>query len=59
MRDTPRSNSRHKKPYSKPLLTKVELRPEEAVLGACKTAAASGPIQATCTSVISCSTAGS
>jgi hypothetical protein len=30
-----------KKPYSKPELKQVPLRPEEAVLGGCKTASAS------------------
>lgn len=32
-----------KKPYAKPEVTQVPLRPEEAVLGACKTASGSGP----------------
>ncbi len=37
-----------KKTYRKPVLAQVELRPEEAVLGACKTAIAAGPAQSTC-----------
>jgi hypothetical protein len=32
-----------KKPYQKPTLTKVELRPDEAVLTACKTQYGGGP----------------
>jgi hypothetical protein len=31
-----------KKPYEKPLLTTISLRPEEAVLGACKVFGHSG-----------------
>jgi hypothetical protein len=48
-----------KRPYRKPEITQVSLRPEEAVLGACKTAAISGPGQATCTFPAACSTVGS
>ena len=33
-----------KKKYEAPQLTKVSLRPEEAVLGACKISSANGPI---------------
>ncbi len=47
-----------KRPYRKPELLKVPLRPEEAVLGACKTASTSGPAYTDCTS-LSCSTNGS
>lgn len=32
-----------KKPYTKPEIAQVALRPEEAVLGACKTSKVSGP----------------
>jgi hypothetical protein len=46
-----------RKPYEKPELMRVPLRPEEAVLGACKTASSAGPTSLTdCTL---CSTAGS
>jgi hypothetical protein len=31
------------KPYEAPKVTRVNLRPEEAILGACKTASISGP----------------
>lgn len=49
-----------KKPYAKPELTRVGLRPEEAVLGACKTigGTAGGGAGGTC-SVVSCQTTGS
>ncbi len=43
-----------KKAYVKPSLTRVALRPEEAVLGACKTSGVSGPAAAACTT-LSCS----
>jgi hypothetical protein len=36
------SKSDGKKPYDKPLLTTISLRPEEAVLGACKVFGHSG-----------------
>jgi hypothetical protein len=48
-----------KKPYKKPEVTQVLLRPEEAVLGSCKTASVSGPGQAKCTVPSPCSTTGS
>ena len=44
-----------KKPYVKPQIQEVPLRPEEAVLGACKTGARSGPAQAKCTIPAQCS----
>jgi len=44
-----------KRPYTKPEIQEVPLRPEEAVLGACKTATASGPAQARCTFPSACS----
>jgi hypothetical protein len=44
-----------KRPYSKPEIKQVSLRPEEAVLGSCKTAAVSGPGQAKCSSPSACS----
>jgi hypothetical protein len=47
------------KPYSKPELTQVVLRPEEAVLGFCKSSTAAGPGRSACTLMPACSTAGS
>lgn len=39
---------RTRRPYVKPSLTRVELRAEEAVLGACKTMTTAGPAQPQC-----------
>ena len=43
-----------KRPYAKPGIQEVPLRPDEAVLGGCKTASISGPAQARCTMPSSC-----
>jgi hypothetical protein len=45
-----------KKPYDKPHIQEVPLRPDEAVLGGCKTASLSGPGQARCTMPSACKT---
>lgn len=50
---------RKKKPYEKPAISVVALRPDEAVLGNCKTVAVSGPAMADCTFFGGCSSAGS
>jgi hypothetical protein len=57
MNDRNRNNQLEgaRRPYTKPHIQEVPLRPEEAVLGACKTATASGPAQAKCTFPSSCS----
>jgi hypothetical protein len=55
----PKKKSGSKKPYAKPEVKKVRLKPEEAVLGSCKTSSVSGPGQSTCTYVAPCSTPGS
>jgi hypothetical protein len=34
---------KEKKPYTRPEITHIDLRPEEAVLGNCKTSGSSGP----------------
>jgi hypothetical protein len=44
-----------KRPYVKPQIQEVPLRPDEAVLGGCKTASVSGPSQHRCTSPSNCS----
>jgi hypothetical protein len=44
-----------RRPYTKPSIVRVELRAEEAVLGACKTASTAGPAQAQCSFPIACS----
>ena len=43
-----------RRPYTKPSIVRVELRAEEAVLGACKTASSNGPAQGLCSSPIAC-----
>ena len=50
---------RGKKPYEKPEVTQVSLRPEEAVLGACKAGRVSGPGQPRCGVPAPCSSLGS
>lgn len=52
------NNSQFKKTYVKPQLRKVDLKPEEAVLGNCKSGATAGP-SATCSTPTACSTLGS
>jgi len=37
-----------RKPYAPPKLTSIKLRPEEAVLGACKTSITAGPSAGAC-----------
>jgi hypothetical protein len=53
----PDSRQKDKKPYAKPQIQEVPLRPDEAVLGGCKTASTSGPAQHRCTMPSNCSTA--
>ena len=48
-----------KRPYEKPTFRKVPLRPEEAVLGACKNGSTSGPVGVTCSVPLACSSPGS
>jgi hypothetical protein len=48
-----------KRRYEKPELTQVSLRPEEAVLGACKKGSSSGPGQPKCNNPAPCSSIGS
>ena len=48
-----------KKPYEKPRIVKVDLRPEEAVLGNCKTSSSAGPGQGDCETPASCFDSGS
>jgi hypothetical protein len=48
-----------KKPYEKPTLSEVALRPEEAVLGSCKSASLSGPAMSDCLNFGGCATPGS
>ena len=48
-----------KRPYVTPQLKKVPLRPEEAVLGNCKSTVIGGPGQPTCSTPASCFALGS
>ena len=59
MTPKPDPSKKDKQPYRKPEVTQVSLRPEEAVLGACKTRNGSGPGQSTCRTPSSCSSIGS
>jgi hypothetical protein len=45
--------------YEPPRMTVIRLRPEEAVLGNCKTSSTGGPVQATCTFMVVCRIPGS
>ncbi len=55
-----KQEEQEKRPYKKPELMQVPLRPEEAVLGNCKmTGGSQGPGQGTCTSPVPCSASGS
>ncbi len=55
MNDRSDAQAPGKKPYSKPDVTQVSLRPEEAVLGSCKTNKISGPAQGKCSAPAACS----
>ena len=48
-----------KKPYESPRVTIISLRPEEAVLGACKNVSSAGPVGGSCTAVGPCMAPGS
>ena len=48
------------KPYEAPRLTTISLRPEEAVLGHCKNASATGPAGSSCITILGpCGSVGS
>jgi hypothetical protein len=50
MKDNPKKDLREKKPYEKPEVKQIPLRPEEAVLGFCKVSSSSaGPLTSNCT----------
>jgi hypothetical protein len=49
MKDEKKRNApKEKRPYVKPEIKQVQLKPEEAVLGGCKPSTASGPARVTC-----------
>jgi hypothetical protein len=51
-------NAQSKKPYVKPEIRKIDLRPEEAVLGNCKMQRVAGPMRSQCTRMGGCFTVG-
>lgn len=53
------TKQKSKKPYHKPQVKRFPLRPEEAVLGFCKTSGQAGPSGGGCHAVGFCKTAGS
>jgi hypothetical protein len=61
MKDKPdREDIKEKKTYTMPEVKQVLLRPEEAVLGFCKTVSHAGPLGGTCNPITGqCSTLGS
>jgi hypothetical protein len=48
-----------RQPYVKPEVSQVQLRPEEAVLGFCKSTSRSGPVHVRCNFAGSCLSLGS
>jgi hypothetical protein len=54
-----REKRKSRKPYVKPQVHRVELRPEEAVLGFCKSSNSAGPGVGSCTMSLWCSRSGS
>lgn len=54
-----KDNQQEKKAYEKPFLKRFPLRPEEAVLGFCKSNGSSGPSGSGCRGVSSCMAPGS
>jgi hypothetical protein len=48
MKEQQKTKGPEKLPYTPPEVVRVSLRPEEAVLGHCKTSTSTGPAAATC-----------
>ena len=59
MKHEPKKGREGKRRYEKPELTQVSLRPEEAVLGVCKSASVSAAGHANCSITPKCSSNGS
>ena len=60
--EQPHDTQGQKRPYQKPALSQIPLRPEEAVLGSCKTSSGSGGpagISGCSSASVSCFTHGS
>ena len=56
---TNESRDQGKKDYRPPRMTVISLRPEEAVLGHCKSMTAAGPVGGTCHTTGNCQGIGS
>jgi hypothetical protein len=48
-----------KERYESPRVSVISLRPEEAVLGACKNSSSAGPVGGSCTAMGQCNVPGS
>lgn len=59
MADEQHNPEETRKPYEAPKVTRISLRPEEAVLGICKIVGHNGPVSGSCVSVTPCSSLGS
>ncbi len=61
MDDRPKEDEAKKKPYEKPEVRRVPLRPEEAILGFCKQSGtgSAGPLSSPYCSTTPCPTSGS
>lgn len=59
MNEDPKTAEEIRKPYEAPTVTRVSLRPEEAVLGHCKIIGHAGPVSGSCVSVTPCNALGS
>jgi hypothetical protein len=57
--ENPDQPGEQRKPYEKPTLSEVALRPDEAVLGSCKTMSSAGPVEASCGAFGNCMSIGS
>lgn len=59
MSDSQKNQDKNKAAYSAPVVVRVSLRPEEAVLGHCKVTGSAGPAGASCRTPVVCRTPGS
>lgn len=59
MSDERKNSDDGRKPYEAPKVTRVSLRPEEAVLGHCKIMGQAGPVSGSCGGALSCHSKGS
>ena len=57
--EQPEQPGPRRKPYEKPAVSEVALRPDEAVLGSCKTMMVAGPVEASCGDLGGCFSIGS